>query len=200
MPKVSAEHRERVRESILDAAFACLLEDGAKGVTARAIGRRAGLAAGTIYLYFDGKEDLFATLAERVAAYELAQRAGPDLDRLSPFEQLRAILDSVLTHHRDVVAVPTLREMATRDKAVRTALERFDRTVVKMVAPLVEKAMEDGAVRTDLDAEAVIEAVDIFSEGLASRTAYVTSRGRVVRAFIDLITEGASSDDQRASR
>ena len=191
MPKVSAEHRERVRESILDAAFACLRENGVKGVTARAIGSRAGVSPGTLYVHFDDKEDLFAALAERVAAFELDVLIANAPDDQPPIDQLRVLLDAVLSRHEHVVAVPALRELASRDKAVRAALHRFDRVVVKTLAPLVEKAAADGDLRDGLDAEAIVEMVDTFSEAIANRR-FVTSRERVVQAFIDLITEGAT--------
>jgi AcrR family transcriptional regulator len=188
VPKVSAEHREGVRTAILDAAFECLVEHGANGVTARAIAARAGLSPGTIYLYFDGKDDLFPALAERVATIEVDLLAGSD-DQPA-IDRLRTVVERVLAHHDHVVAATTLRELAARDDAVRAALERFDRTVVMALAPLVRRAIEDGSLRADLDAEAVIEAVDIFSEGLATRR-FVTSRDRVTRAFLNLLLEGS---------
>ena len=198
MPKISEARRQELRQSILDAAFACLLDDGIGGVTARSIAKKAGISPGTIYVHFDGKEDLFAALAARVAMVEVDLLAGPALDHEPPVDQLRTLLDRVLARHDHVVAVPTLRELATRDKAVRAALRRFDRTVVETIAPIIEKAIADGDLRDDLDAEAIVELVDVFSEGLANRH-FVTSRARVVRAFTDLITQGALNE-QRPNR
>lgn len=188
MPKVSAEHRQQVRGAILDAAFACLLEEGVAGVTARAIGRRAEISPGTIYLYFDDKADLFAALAERVAVFEIDLLVG-DEDQPA-IDRLQTLLARLLAYRDEVPGVATLRELASRDPAVQGALDRFDRAVVEAITPLVRQAMADGSLRSDLDPEAVVETVDIFFEALSGRR-FVTSRERTVRAFVELITEGS---------
>lgn len=49
---------------ILDAARATLLKQGFEGTTIEAIARRCELSVGTIYLYFESKEEIFAELQE----------------------------------------------------------------------------------------------------------------------------------------
>jgi len=50
------------RQGILDAAEAVFLEDGLDSATIRAIAKKAGCAAGTVYLHFQTKEDIYAAL------------------------------------------------------------------------------------------------------------------------------------------
>lgn len=50
------------RQSILDAAERVFLERGLDGATVRSIAKAAGCATGTVYLYFDGKEAIYAAL------------------------------------------------------------------------------------------------------------------------------------------
>lgn len=54
--------RDFKREAILDAAAAVFAEHGIDGATVRAIAARAGYAPGAIYLYYDGKEAIYAEL------------------------------------------------------------------------------------------------------------------------------------------
>ena len=69
------EHADR-RASILDAALACFVERGFHGTAIPQIADKAGIAAGTIYHYFDSKEALVnalyrgwkTTVAQRVLA------------------------------------------------------------------------------------------------------------------------------------
>lgn len=53
---------------ILDAAFAVFRARGYAAATMDEIARGAGVSAGTIYRYFDGKEAMFRALVERLAA------------------------------------------------------------------------------------------------------------------------------------
>ena len=53
------------REEILDAARRVFAERGFKGTTIADIAEIAGIALGTVYLYFPSKDDLFAALNER---------------------------------------------------------------------------------------------------------------------------------------
>lgn len=55
------------RASILEAAERVVLERGTGGVTMDAVAEGAGVAKGTVYLYFDSKDDLLEALRERFA-------------------------------------------------------------------------------------------------------------------------------------
>jgi len=50
------------RRDILDSAEKLLAESGYAGLTMRAIAVGAGVSSGTLYQYFDGKEDVFVAL------------------------------------------------------------------------------------------------------------------------------------------
>lgn len=54
------------REEILDAARRVFAERGFRGTTIADIAEAAGIALGTVYLYFPSKEDVFAALNHRL--------------------------------------------------------------------------------------------------------------------------------------
>lgn len=58
----SDEQKARRRDDILRAADALLAESGGRMVPAAEVARRAGLAKGTLYLYFRSKEAIFLEL------------------------------------------------------------------------------------------------------------------------------------------
>ncbi|WP_062213522.1 TetR/AcrR family transcriptional regulator [Demequina oxidasica] len=61
------------RESILDAARAVVIDQGASGLTVRAVTQRAGCSTTGIYTYFGGKQGLLDALyAEAFAEFHLA--------------------------------------------------------------------------------------------------------------------------------
>lgn len=65
---------ERPRE-LLDAALAVFVEKGFAAARAEEIAARAGVSKGTLYLYFDSKEDLLRTLIAEGFSSRIVRRA-----------------------------------------------------------------------------------------------------------------------------
>lgn len=81
---------------ILDAARICFGRDGVPGTTVEAIAKRAGLAKGTVYLYFQSKQDLLRRVLEDDLA-ELHGATVPHIGREGAIdERLRAYLAAYL--------------------------------------------------------------------------------------------------------
>jgi len=69
MPRITEERREARREQVLEAARACLQEDGLEAVSMEMIIARSGLSTGAVYGYFKGKDELInAVVTEGTAA------------------------------------------------------------------------------------------------------------------------------------
>lgn len=106
---VSADHPTRRRDpegrplQILDAAFREFGERGLAGARLDDIARGAGVAKGTIYLYFPTKEALFremvrVTLVDALQAAEVSRDAAGD--DISATEQIRRMAHAWWTHLR----------------------------------------------------------------------------------------------------
>lgn len=63
MPRVSAEHLERRRQQILDAARLCFARKGFHDSSMQDVFAESGLSAGAVYRYFKSKDDIIAALA-----------------------------------------------------------------------------------------------------------------------------------------
>lgn len=61
------------RAQILEAAAAVFAEKGYQRATVKEVAARAGIAPGTIYLYFKNKRDLLLTIADRLIAQPVDQ-------------------------------------------------------------------------------------------------------------------------------
>jgi AcrR family transcriptional regulator len=70
-PAVSAEDKSRRRDEIMAAAKKVFARNGFQATTVAEVAEQAGLASGSIYWYFDSKDDLFQAL---IAAEEFALR------------------------------------------------------------------------------------------------------------------------------
>src|SRR5262245_64893856 len=66
------ERTERRRAAILAAAQNCFWKSGIRRTAIEDVANEAGLAKGTIYLYFESKEELFAALAAQLCEASLA--------------------------------------------------------------------------------------------------------------------------------
>ena len=79
---------------IVDAALTVFGEHGLAGARLDDIAQRAGVAKGTIYLYFPNKEELFREVVRRtiVARLDLAERELADAAATGPAELLRTFM------------------------------------------------------------------------------------------------------------
>jgi AcrR family transcriptional regulator len=106
---MNAVFSEAKRNVIIEAALAEFGEAGFDRGSMRGVAERAGIAKGTLYLYFKDKDALFAEALGRgweaffVETEELLARNGSDLERLS------GLLDMGMNRLR--VAYPLLRGM-----------------------------------------------------------------------------------------
>jgi AcrR family transcriptional regulator len=149
-------HRRRTPEErpaqILEAAFAEFGEHGLAGARLDDIARRAGVAKGTIYLYFPNKEELFremvrTTMVTRIerAEREVAEQSGTPAEALQAFIRgwwayLRT--PEYSTIHRLVIgelrSVPDLAEFYARE-----VIQRAHR----LIGGIVRRGVESGDFR-----------------------------------------------------
>ena len=65
--------------------------------------------------------------------------------------------------------------------------------MIATFAPLVAESVEDGFLRADLDAEALVELIDVVWDGMGRRSAadaFQTSYGRVARVLVQMLLDG----------
>jgi len=134
------------RKAILDAAASLLVANGLAGTSVDAVAQRAGIAKGTVYLYFASWSDLLAALRGRYAE-GLADRAGSILEHADPadpgsvtdtFERLAAeLLDYVHANQRLYHVL--FHEAPGHQEQAREPLRH-------LVAGLLSQAMDQGAL------------------------------------------------------
>ncbi len=148
-----SDGREARRRHILAAAIRIFAEHGFFASRTRDIAAAAGVAEGTIYLYFDGKDDLLLTaFREKVA--EFSASVAPLLEMPARFpERLRRVIEM---QFEDIEAQPELATvllMETRlssrfyGEPVRDVL----RTYAGAIDELLRRGVQEGELRDDLD-------------------------------------------------
>src|SRR5215510_9648928 len=92
------ERTERGRAAILATDHTCFWKSGIRRTSIEDVANEAGLAKGTIYLYFASKEELFAALAAQLCEEALAgvERALAESGPLA--RRLAGALDAKIGH------------------------------------------------------------------------------------------------------
>jgi AcrR family transcriptional regulator len=158
---------EERRGQIVEAAARLWLREGFDATSVEAIARAAGLAKGTVYLYFPSKE---ALLEEAVRRYTLA----PAMDELvrelagAPFEQalprIARELWRRLREQTPLVAL-MLRELPRRPDTARAFIERVVLPTNRAFAGFLDAGVAGGALRpldTFVAARALVGMLLIF--------------------------------------
>ncbi|MEM8985515.1 MAG: TetR/AcrR family transcriptional regulator [Pseudomonadota bacterium] len=93
MPKIV--DKEEVRNKIMDAAMSVYADVGYHAATISGVAKAAGMGKGTLYLYFESKEALTVSLADRIfTGMEEAFMGEAHCDTLEAFgEKLKATMD-----------------------------------------------------------------------------------------------------------
>ncbi len=159
---MSALSREAKRARILDAAVMEIARHGYYGTTVSMIAGRAGVADGTIYLYFRSKEAILVAIFERAMQRfrEEAQRivaaaAAPAEEKLRRFVELHL---SLLGEDRDLAVIFQVEFRHTLH--VLELLSRSGmRNYLGVIAEVVEQGKRERTFRSDVDALFAAKAV-----------------------------------------
>jgi AcrR family transcriptional regulator len=157
-----AERREREkhqrREEILDAAEKVFFSKSVKGATMDEIAEQAELSKGTLYLYFESKEDIYLGIHMR-AVYGLRRRFEKAMEEEETgVRKLRAIGETYLEFSQEQpdyyralmhfkVGQPEHAEKEIHDRHCG----RCGEELLGIVARAVEAGIADGSLRPDLD-------------------------------------------------
>jgi AcrR family transcriptional regulator len=117
------------RSAILAAAHTCFWKSGIRRTSIEDVANEAGLAKGTIYLYFDSKEELFAALAAKLCEESLGGVAAA-LAAPGPLaRRLAGALDAKIGHfHRLLAGSAHAAELLDESASIAaTHLDQLDR-------------------------------------------------------------------------
>jgi TetR/AcrR family fatty acid metabolism transcriptional regulator len=130
------------RDAILRAAIETFAARGFFNAQVADVARGAGVAAGTVYLYFRGKDDLLISIFERTMKEAIAAGRESVSARTSPLEQLREIATlhlERLGRDRDLAVVFQV-ELRQSTKF----MERFSATFLREYLGIIRDVIAEG--------------------------------------------------------
>ena len=189
---VEQPRRQEKRRRILDAAVLEIARRGYQATTVAMIARRAGVADGTIYLYFEGKEHILVSIFEQAMGRFIAEGRA----RLREVDGAEAKLGSIVELHLGLVG-------QDRDLAIITQvelrhslhfMEALSRAQVgeylAVLAEVVDEGRREGVFREDVDpvfaAKAIFGVLDEMATDwvLSHRNTRLESRAPEVLGFV----------------
>jgi TetR/AcrR family fatty acid metabolism transcriptional regulator len=191
------------RDAILRAAIDVFADRGYFNAQVADVARAAGVAAGTVYLYFRSKDDILVSIFERTMSEALAEGRGAVLDVHDPFERLRRLARLHLARlGRDrQLAIVFQVELRQSTKF----MERFSATLLRDYLGLIRAAFadgqRDGLFRAELNPTACAKMLFGALDEMA--TNWILSRRRYALEpeadrVLDLFINGATSSKSRS--
>ena len=194
MPKITDAKRESRRQQILAAARACFSRDGFHATTTADIVRESGVSQGTLYLYFETKDDIVVALADDRQQGEaflnaLAQSEPDPVHGLFLMIELygRSLVDRQRMEARRV-GIQGWAE-ALRNERIKDSVTGGIAKVRAAIAQLIERGQRAGEVRADVDPGAAARIMIASFQGLILQASWDESIdfpavGRLMRRMI----------------
>src|SRR5947209_17611590 len=159
---LSAVHRRDTapgakRDAILRAAIDVFAERGYFNAQVADVARAAGVAAGTVYLYFKSKDDLLVSIFERSMRESLTAGREAVADLSDPRERLRRLARGHLSRLGADRNLAIVFQVELRQST--KFMERFSATLLRDYLGLIREAIADGQreglFRADIKATAM---------------------------------------------
>jgi len=147
----AADARRDKRKAILQAAIEVFAQKGFHRSRVADIARRAGVADGTIYLYFASKDDILITIFEEKMT-ELLREARKAIDDVSdPRDKLQRFAEfhmSQVEENRDFSSVFQV-ELRLSNKFMKEYAPRRLREYLDIIGDIVREGQDHGVFRKD---------------------------------------------------
>jgi TetR/AcrR family fatty acid metabolism transcriptional regulator len=186
------------RDAILRAAIRTFARNGFFGAQVADVARTAGVAAGTVYLYFRSKDDLLVSIFEGVMTEAIAEGRAALAGIPDPLQRLRHIahlhLDR-LSRDRDLAVV-----FQVELRQTTKFMERFSNTLIREYLGLLRDAIAEGqaagvvrpGINPTLAAKMLFGALDeMATNWMLSRRR--TSLDGVADAVVDVFIHGVGA-------
>ena len=194
--------KDQRRRSIIEAAGRLFAELGFNECEMERVATEIGVAKGTLYLYFPGKQELFYACVDlgmvqmQQAVRDASQRADDPFDRISL--AIRAYLDFFGQHSQYVELI--IQERAIfKDRKRPTYFEYRDANV-GVWRELYRSLIESGHLRADLPTERILDTVGYLLYGTMFTNHFI---GRTVTleeqytSMLEIVFRGILSERER---
>jgi AcrR family transcriptional regulator len=150
--RISEEKRSR----IIEAAINEFANYGYTTANTNKIARNANISVGSLFQYFDNKEDLFLTTVKHCTSLLETTLKDAMVGGENVFSIIEKLLRAVLKHSRDNLNIIRLyNEMVTQSnsKIIGEAVKEIEALSAKLYISLIEKAQQENIISRDCDSK-----------------------------------------------
>jgi TetR/AcrR family fatty acid metabolism transcriptional regulator len=199
-PRPAASRGDKIdkRDALLRAAIETFAARGFFNAQVADVARAAGVAAGTVYLYFRGKDDLLISIFEKTMADAIAAGRASIAPIRDPLAQLRTIARLHLDRMSRDRALAVVFQVELRQST--KFMERFSATHLReylgIIRDVIAAGQASGAFRHDLNPTLGSKLLFGMLDEMA--TNWILSRRRYslvaeADAFVDLFVRGVGT-------
>jgi AcrR family transcriptional regulator len=191
--------RERTRTALVDAATEVFAKRGFNGASLDEIAETAGYTRGAIYKHFDGKEDLFYAVMNRLNERSLetfGARFEVDSGAMRDVKAIVQMWRDMFVTEADFYALTLEAQLyALRNPESRERARTQRRQSVEMVTQFIESLQEATGVRTVLPPKEMAEIFLLASEGFAQASHFEPHAMDAYEKFLELMVPVAIRTD-----
>ncbi|PAV27645.1 TetR family transcriptional regulator [Virgibacillus profundi] len=138
---------------IIEAAVQVIAENGYHASQVSKIAKRAGVADGTIYLYFKNKEDILVSVFEEKMGQFIERIADSIKKRKNVNEKLLTLIEMHFSqlsedHH---LAIVTQLELRQSNSALRLQINEILKPYLTVIDDIIKEGMNENVFRDDLN-------------------------------------------------
>ncbi|TGB04115.1 TetR/AcrR family transcriptional regulator [Halobacillus salinus] len=140
-------------KQIIDAAVEVIAENGYHSSQVSKIAKKAGVADGTIYLYFKNKEDILVSLFQEKMGQFIEKIEQETNSRQTAEEKLLKLVETHFEqlsadHH---LAIVTQLELRQSNKDLRQKINSVLKPYLNVIDAIISEGVEEGLFRPNLD-------------------------------------------------
>ncbi len=138
---------------IIDAAVIVIAENGYHQAQVSKIAKQAGVADGTIYLYFKNKEDILVSLFQEKMGVFIEKIEEEIIGKTSAADKLYSLIEKhfTLLSEDHKLAIVTQLELRQSNKDLRHRINEVLKGYLNVVDKIITEGIENGEFRGDLD-------------------------------------------------
>lgn len=208
LPKVQLQadaRRTERRRAIMESAARLFAREGYAGCDMEAVAADCGIAKGTVYLYFPGKQELFLACSDwgmrqmQEAVLNAAQGDDDPFDRIA--RAVRAYL-LFFDEHPEYVELLIQERALFKDRKRPTYFE-YREANIGYWRDLYSDLMRQGRLRSDIVVERLVDSIGSLLYGTMFLNHFVGRRvpfEEQYQTLLKIMFEGILSDGERARR
>lgn len=138
---------ETRKERIIEAATSSFSHYGFKGTTIESVARIAKVGKGTVYTYFENKEELFDEIVNQTIQHMMNVANESIQEGVAFHENIRYVLEAILAFRRNHSLIFKMIQEARELRTIQIikTLEKIDDEIISYLKSLIEQQMEKGA-------------------------------------------------------